>query len=389
MKKEDSLIKYGKKCNYLFSSFISWILNECKKENIEEIYFFTREGEFFKSIFDKINDSNIISNTLEVSRIATFFASLRDISIQELKRLWNQYTTQDINSFFKSLDLDINKYHKYLKIYDIAPDKKIEKPWKNEKIVALFNDKKFIKELKLDQEYKRKEICLYLKNKKITNSKGKIAIVDIGWRGTIQDNLCYLIPNKTIYGYYFGLIDFINEQPKNSKKVGYINEFNKGIEKIIEFPPLEMICNSPNGSVINYSNGIAIRKKDIKENYVYNKYIQYFQKGVLESANLINNVKDIKSMEILLKIINNPNYQITEAFFNLNHNEEFGLGKFVKKEQKITTFDILKSFFSKNPSKQVNELLKETTWTQGYIKYKKINILNIYLYLNKKRKLKI
>ena len=48
--KENELEQYGKKCSYLFYSFIKWIIDDWKKNEINDIYFFTREGEFYKEI---------------------------------------------------------------------------------------------------------------------------------------------------------------------------------------------------------------------------------------------------------------------------------------------------------------------------------------------------
>jgi hypothetical protein len=41
--------------------------------------------------------------------------------------------------------------------------------------------------------------------------------VDIGWRGTIQDNLAHVLPEKTLFGHYLGLARVLNEQPVNCR----------------------------------------------------------------------------------------------------------------------------------------------------------------------------
>jgi len=56
---------------------------------------------------------------IEVSRVATFAASLDEFNVQNLLRIWSQYRAQSMKALFKSLDIDIEKYDEYFKKYDI------------------------------------------------------------------------------------------------------------------------------------------------------------------------------------------------------------------------------------------------------------------------------
>ena len=70
-----------------FSGFISWIAEYCMQHEIKKLYFFTREGEFYKQLFDIWKDNSRFKQKLpetwilEVSRIATFLPSIREVSI--------------------------------------------------------------------------------------------------------------------------------------------------------------------------------------------------------------------------------------------------------------------------------------------------------------------
>ena len=82
-------------------------------DRVEQIFFFTREGEFFIQAWRNLFPDNKLMgqilppvDTLEVSRIATFTASLQEISTNEMMRLWNLYSTQSLFAFFKTLGLD-------------------------------------------------------------------------------------------------------------------------------------------------------------------------------------------------------------------------------------------------------------------------------------------
>lgn len=69
-------------------------------QGTKKIYFFTREGELYKEIYDAMAavSKRIYpkSYPLRVNRLATFIPSLREISTRGLVRPRNQYPIQSI-----------------------------------------------------------------------------------------------------------------------------------------------------------------------------------------------------------------------------------------------------------------------------------------------------
>lgn len=367
----DCLKKLGKQYAPVFKDYLGWILNEIKKKKIEKIYFFTREGEFFKNVFDEINNTSIKSYLLEVSRVATFFPSLRKIDINELQRLWSQYSIQSIGSLFKSLNLDINKYLNLIIKYNLNINDKIINPIDNVNLNKLFSDENFIKLATEDLNRSKTLLIEYFKDRDFININEEIAIVDIGWRGTIQDNICYIFSKVKINGYYFGLEKFLNKQPDNAHKYGYINQFY-GRENILgDITPFEMLCNSCNGSTLGYeknSDGIvtAIRKIDEVENESYYNCTKYIQDGVIENVN--NKDIDVsKAFEEIVNIIYHPDKYVALTYFNLKHNEEFGLGEYVSKKAYISKIDILKGIYKWSYQTVLKRKLEQTSWPYGYL----------------------
>lgn len=368
----DKLKNIGKNYTPLFKDYLGWILNDIQKKNIKKIYFFTREGEFFKEVFDKINDNkNITSYLLEVSRVATFFPSLNSIDINELKRLWSQYSIQSLSSLFKSLNLDINRYIDLIIKHQLNINDQIINPVDNVNLNNLFNDKEFISLAMDDLKSAKSLLKEYFKDRNFIDNDEKVAIVDIGWRGTIQDNICYIFPNTTIYGYYFGLEKFLNKQPNNAYKYGYINQYY-GKGKILgDVTPLEMLCNSCNGSTLGYEkndDGVvqAIRKIDEIENVSFYNCTKYIQEGIIENAG--NKDIDVsKAYDVAVDIIYNPDKYVALTYFNLKHNEEFGLGEYVSKKAYISKKEIINGIYRWRYQTALKHKLEQTTWPYGYL----------------------
>ena len=389
-----------KEISIFFYGFINWIIESCMQDNIDELYFFTREGEFYKQIYDEIIKNEYQdkrapkADVLEVSRLSTFCASLRDISLSEMMRIWNQYSIQSLGAMFKSLGISKEYVDPFVKKYQIPLEEVITYPWQDERVITLFDDGDFVETVKKQRDAKRKVFMEYLTQKGIThNQKKRIGIVDIGWRGTIQDNISYLLPDYEIKGYYIGLVPFLNEQPTNTIKRGYINGYEKFNLLLQYVMPFEMISNSPNGSTIGYERKgnivCAVRKKEVEEDQIYYQYIKNIQKDILADMSHIyssigkrkyiaSNIRALAHKK-LSDFILNPKRLVAEAYFSLRHNEEFGVGEYVDKTTVFRADLFVKAFFGRKHRSNLAQFLRDTTWPQGYlVKYHLSPLVKLY-----------
>ncbi len=354
------------------------IIEYAIKNKMEKIYYATREGETFIKIHEIIESNNPFGvelpkkDIIEVSRMATFAPSLKEISIPELLRLWSQYRSQTLKALFKTLNVDIKKYENLLEKYELEAKEEIIEPWFNTKLQKLFADEEFSKMMNEELKKKKENLLKYFEETKgIKNDEKPMLMVDIGWRGTIQDNLAYIFDKKDIYGYYLTLYDFYNTQPKNTKKVSYISDENiKKNEVASMITLLEWIFNPGTGSVVEYKNGKAIRKAKEEEIEVVNTYIKVLQEGMLEGAKLINEYMKYhpyeaeetkkKVYEVLTKTKQKPSKELIEAYYKMVFNDTFGADEYVEKEQKLSGIKKYNVF-------KVRKKLRAELWKEAYV----------------------
>lgn len=386
--KENKLFNSGVDLAPLLYFFGYSIVEYAIKNNIDTVYYQTREGETFIKIHELIQKNNPFGvklpkcDIMEVSRIATFSASLKEFSIKELLRLWSQYRVQSMKALFKTLAIDIAPYKEFMGRYDINPEENIVDPWFDLRVQRLCADKEFTSKIQVELDRKRSELLEYFKNKKgIIDDDKPMFIVDIGWRGTIQDNLAHIFKNKKIGGYYLTLYDFYNLQPESTYKISYLDDKNirnNEIASIITL--LEWIYNPGTGSVIEYKQGEAIRKAKTEETDIVKKYIMPLQEGMMAGAEIINEymkyhpyeAKETKPYvyDLIRKIKTNPSKELVEAYYSMVFNDTFGTAEYVEKDDKLSGMDKINVIKCRN-------ILRNETWKEAFIVYNDIEYMNV------------
>ncbi len=391
IKKDDKIVNSGIELAPILYFFVYSIIEHAIKNNINKVYYLTREGETFIKIHELIKQNNPFGlpipegEILEVSRMATFSASLKEFSIAELLRLWSQYRVQSMKKLFKTLAIDIEPYKTFMGKYDINPEQDIIDLWFDIRIQRLCADEEFTQKINKELKRKRQELLEYFEKKKgiTAESKEEMFVVDIGWRGTIQDNLAYIFTNKTIEGYYLTLYDFYNIQPQNTKKQSFIDDENirnNEVASIITL--LEWIYNPGTASVVEYKQGEAIREAKTDELEIVKKYIMPLQEGMLEGAKVINDymknhpyeAEETKTYvyQVIKQIKKHPSKELIEIYYSMVFNDTFGTASYVKKDGKL-------SFLQKLNILKCRNMLRNETWKEAFIIHNNIRYMKVIL----------
>ena len=388
--KENRLFNTGVDLAPLLYFYGYSIVEYAIKNKIPTVYYATREGETFIKIHELIKENNPFGvevpncDIIEVSRMGTFSASLKEFSITELLRLWSQYREQSMKALFKTLAIDIKPYQKYMDKYDIDIEEKIICPWFDIRVQELCLDEEFTKQVNKEIKRKKEEILEYFeKSKGIVNDDKPMFMVDIGWRGTIQDNLAYIFTNKKIGGYYLTLYDFYNIQPKHTYKLSFIDDKTiRDNEVASMITLLEWIYNPGTGSVTGYKDGKAIRKAKEDETKVVSKYIKPMQDGMFEAAKVINEYMKYHPYEaeetkqyvydLIRRTKVNPSKELIEAYYSMVFNDTFGTAEYVEKDDKLTAMQKLNIFKCRN-------MLRDETWKEAFIVYNNLGYMNVLL----------
>lgn len=376
----------GVKLSPLLYFFGYSVVSYAIENNIDTVYYQTREGETFIKIHELLALNNPFgkkipeAKIMEVSRMGTFSPSLKEFTINELLRLWSQYKTQSMKTLFQTLNINIESYKEFFTKYEIDITEKICEPWFDIKVQKLFKDLEFKNMVENELNNKKKELLNYFKTSlNIENDDSSLFVVDIGWRGTIQDNLAYIFDKKHIDGYYLTLYDFYNLQPSNTSKSCFIDDESMKVKEVANIITLlEWIFNPGTGSVTEYKSGKAVRKAKNKELNVVNNYIKPMQDGMLAGAKIINeyikyhpyHIEEMKMVvySLIKSIKRNPSKALIEAYYSMVFNDTFGTSEYIEKDGKLTFIQKLNIF-------KVRNILRKESWKEAFMVYNNLGYM--------------
>lgn len=370
----------------LFLGFALFIAEQTHKDRLDRLYFLTREGIFFLRVFDALFANGChagltlpSAQQLPVSRMATFLASVQEVSVDEMNRVWRLNQQQKVSTLLGLLDLEPESSASLLSRHGLALDMLLSKPQEDMRIKALLEDTEFqayvVKNAQL-----RREMLRDLLEQNGAGTAQRIGAVDIGWRGTIQDNLANVLPETHVAGYYVALRRLLNPQPENVSKAAYVLDEQKSDEKHLfkSYEALELLCNSDQGSTVSYqrsAGGIVTPVLDpcAEEAQIFDSYVRPFQDGVVFAAQhwapiLASHAVSAQELHPLARkvwaqICDNPPSELIKAYYDAPQCDLFGFGGGFDRKAVPSLGTIFLGVFKPSKRREVIVYLRRAQWT--------------------------
>lgn len=183
----------------------------CRARGVQQVLYMTREGLVFQAVHQAMADQGVAlpaGRLLHVSRLATFAASLRDDGPHGLTRLFSQYPDAGWPEVARSLAADVPS---------ASPQRGLAL------LEELRREPRLQAWLQGVVEAHHGALQTYLRLHHGTLLEcARAVVVDVGWRGTIQDNLARAFPQVHWSGLYLGLWPPLNTPPSNADKRGLL-----------------------------------------------------------------------------------------------------------------------------------------------------------------------
>lgn len=368
----------------LLYGFTKWLFEEIQQAKANTVFFLARDGFIMQKAYKLLKyDSVIPSVYFEASRRSLRVPSYtQSMGYNDFLKELTVPNMTSLTQIFDSLGLDIGEYHDLIKRYNFMPETMFKRDALkfNEEFKRLYLE--IEEDIKENANRERRNLVAYLR--KYDFSK-KIAIVDIGWGGSMQryleKTLDELGVEHDIVGFYFGLTQkaYINLGENNLKAKAYLFDCLNDPESFDMERPFvglfETLFLEQNGSVKRYiCNGDDVEV----ERYPYEysgkngmkneiKCVQEIQKGALAfikeySESIVSEIVGSDSKIMF------SNIYLTGVKPNMSDVAMFGRVTFFNDGRKVYLARPKSFFYYFMHLKELKSDLYDAQWKIGFLK---------------------
>ena len=233
------------------------------RDGCEHVLFMSREGEFFKDLFDAYQNQfiapehQIKTYYFYVSRKATLLPSIHTVQKESFQEIFKNYPSMSVGKFLKNLGLDqdqllLTKLREQMNLTQEIAHFSDSLEFDN-----LLHSELFCHRLLERAAEQRAYFIQYLDSMNLDYRNKGLFVVDIGYSGTSQNNIYRIFQGQIpIYGYY--LIATATEQTDavRSRKTGMLYDVSWARRKdSFAYNPvmLEAVFMASHGAVSEYT----------------------------------------------------------------------------------------------------------------------------------------
>lgn len=355
----------------LLYAFTEKLYEQLIKEDFKQVVFCSKEGFFLKQLFDLyqkkyIGEEIVESRYIKVSRRSTYTPSLKPLRNEKFDILFRQYKDISVEQFLKNFHFTDSQRKQILSEIDIKIDRVIKDFHKSKWFKKVLNSKTFKKYYEIYRQNQKKLFQKYLEAEISSNKFKKLVFVDVGWKGTIQDNIYrFFNGEKEVSGKYLGLLfqpESVISYKNNKEGLLFTNNpVSKNIQVYSRMTSLfEILLAAPHGSAKLYKQEgtkvLAITEEIELEEQRYRKEIGPLQEQYLQIFQEILDIRmldhhKISSYQNLLDIFMariqfTPTKKELKFFADTEHYENFGLFEYTRfsSDKKFSPVRYIKDF---------------------------------------------
>ena len=320
-----------------------------------DVFFCSREGWFLRKLFDIYQEyeggrgSLVRSHYLMVSRRSTLLPSLGPLEEEDFPALFPQYHRISLSDFLLSLNFNADEISRLSTSLKVDPDTPLENFPESDVFRRLRRDVSFQAAYEKKRAQQRRNFRLYLDREGIDVANGELHLVDVGWKGTIQDNIFRLVDKgATIRGYYLGLIGMPDSVPNNTK-VGVLFSRWPSMSKYYRVfnenrALFEIVLGADHASVDSYEmvrkSAEAVGSQDREDTEWFHQVIEPVQQTIearfreiceiVSQSHFLPDEFDDLVAKNHARLVFFPTQEEINFFKSLHHKENFGVFGFTQ-----------------------------------------------------------
>ena len=246
----------------LLFTFVAWILREAAARGLRTVYFFARDGEVLLRIANELRPAlpvPIDCKYLYISRQSIRLPGVTELGPTERAWITDRADSSSLAYLLARLDVGVDEFLPRLPanspLRGIDPFQRMTLD--DAAAVAASLDQEAIRDIILTRAVQRRRACVdYMRGMGLL-APGRIGLVDLGWKGTLQRSLCQAMSTadpgfaERVDGFYLDL----DRQPADA---GSFSTFSALCpDQKFSWAPrgafFEILCAAHHGTVKRYS----------------------------------------------------------------------------------------------------------------------------------------
>jgi hypothetical protein len=195
----------------ILTFFADWVVNDCLIRNEKKAYCLMREGTFLASLINQVaecRDVNVQACPLWASRYALRLASIVDANESELRGYFTKRKIPALRTVARDLGLSITMLRD---LAQVRHDEPLSLEESDGLVLALLSDTRARQQIKDAASERRARLLAYYGREGLLEHRGT-TIVDLGWAGSLQNDLLGLLGANPAFRHLRGLYLATNER---------------------------------------------------------------------------------------------------------------------------------------------------------------------------------
>ena len=301
-----------------FYFFIERLYKKARRDGVQDLFFLAREGLYLKKLFDFYQNLNqfsgknkITTHYLKASRQSAQQVALKPLEEEEFANFGGIYGQMSLDQMLSWFFIPEAPKAELIAQLNVDPKRTYPDLFNSELMAQLRKNPLFVQYYEQNRVHQKEAFKSYLHSFGADYENKGMALVDVGWGGTMQECIYKFLQKQVpVTGYYIGLKAVYNIEP-NTKRFGL--NFSLYPSHGVSYDILkangqlyEQLLGAPHGSTLGYrmNNGQAetIEFHEENEKYVFDNYVREVQDYMfLEFENLFLDLRPINYSQVLVQ----------------------------------------------------------------------------------------
>jgi FMN phosphatase YigB (HAD superfamily) len=372
----------------MFAGFSLFIAEQAIRDRVERLFFLMREGEFLQRVFRIVHADGRFrghalpdTTALAVSRASTFPAAVRDPAAEIRGGGRWPYRGHRLLALVDALGIDAGDIRQALADSSLRLDDVIGDVNRDDRVRFLLAHPEVRRAALKAGTARRGRLNGYLRSRGFS-AGGRHAVVDIGWRGTIQSNLACLGIADRLHGYYLALAEPLVCAPAACEMAAYLIDETKSVGDVSlleTYGVMEMLCTAGTGSTMDYrldgGNFFPVHSGTNEECPGFAGVVRPFQDGVALGcrvwAPLITRygcgANDLAEAAISAwrRLASHPAGPIVQAFGESTLDDPHSLKRFIKPKEVPGVAAMAAACWDRAAWSDLREYVRRIRWRQA------------------------